>query len=97
MPYFKGMSEPRIVCAAIRLGAEIIVGARHYDAVMIMQLKSRRAFGDNSEWRTADQGFIDQHCNFLTREEAWAIALKHGQIVNDPDWCNGSLHSEHLY
>lgn len=97
MSYFPGMSDPHIVCAAIRVGDQIIVGARHYDEVMIAQLRARKELNDTSNWRTAEQGFIDQHCNFLSREAAWAVAWKYGQIVNDPSWCNGSLHSEHLY
>jgi hypothetical protein len=52
---------------------------------------------EGTAWADAEQGFIDQHCNFLTREQAWKIAEKHGQIVNHPEWQSGTLHSEHLY
>lgn len=49
-------------------------------------------------WQGAEEGFIDQHGKFYTREEAWPIALGNKQI--DPQelmWSVGRLHSEHLY
>lgn len=87
--------EPRVVCAAIRdkLG-RIITGARHYDALMVAQI--RRSVADQDSFRTAEQGFIDQHGNFLTREEAMVIALRWGQIIRD-DEGRQSLYSENLY
>lgn len=46
------------------------------------------------------QGFVDQRGVFLTRTEAWSIALAAGQIIrrvggNDTD--GGTLYSENLY
>lgn len=87
--------EPRVVCAAIRdkLG-RIIAGARHFDQVMIAQI--RRTTPDQDAFRTAEQGFIDQFGNFLTREEAMVLATKWGQIIRD-DEGRQSLYSENLY
>lgn len=48
-------------------------------------------------WYGADEGFIDQHGKFLTREQAWRVADFAGQIIGDRGWQNGRLHSEHLY
>ena len=64
-----------IVCAAIRKSGHIIAGARHFDSIMRAQIKAmNETFGD---W---EQGFIDQYDVFLTRDEAWLIADKQGQI-----------------
>jgi hypothetical protein len=85
---------PRVVCAAIRVGDQIICGARHYDGLMIQQIEGRNELG---KWRSAEQGFVDQRGKWLTREDAWVVAEREKQIINDPEWCAGSLHSEHLY
>lgn len=96
MTQHDNLSPPRIVCAAIQRKdtKAVIIGARHYDPWMIAAIKTRQEHG---EWRGAEQGFIDQHGNFYTREEAWKIADANGQIFRDRDWVTGSLHSEHLY
>jgi hypothetical protein len=86
------MSYP-IVCAALRHeSGDIICGARHFDRVMVLQIQR-----DGRDWRRADQGFIDTHGEFLSRETAWVIASFHDQIVGDSAWNYGRLHSEHLY
>lgn len=103
------LSKPRIVCAANRNNhsEDIAIGVRHFCPLMHqtirnmcaarnidpMNMKSDYAFG----WRTSEQGFIDQHGKFYTREEAWKIADENGQIFRDRDWQTGTLHSEHLY
>ncbi len=103
------LSPPRIVCAANKnqLSQEIAIGVRHFCPLMHlnirmmcatrgidpMNLKDDYAFG----WRTSEQGFIDQHGVFYTREAGWKIADANGQIFRDRDWQPGCLHSEHLY
>lgn len=88
------LSPPRIVCAAIRQAGDVIIGARHFDRWMIGDIQRRGEYG---VWRGAEQGFIDQHGRFYTREEAWKIADANGQIFRDREWFTGMLHSEHLY
>ena len=83
----------RVVCAANRHRESglIICGARHWDKVMRAQV-SETEHGT----RNWEQGFIDQFGDFLTREEAWVVALYEGQIrreVSTP----GTLYSENLY
>jgi hypothetical protein len=86
--------EQRVVCAALRDAAgRLVTGARHFDQVMLEQIKRGP---DTDAWRGAEQGFIDQHGKFLTREEAMAIATKWGQIIRD-DEGRQSLFSENLY
>ena len=83
----------RVVCAANRYPDGLVVcGPRHFDSVMHAQL--RAAGGERS---VAEQGFVDQHGVFLTREEAMEIARAAGQIVRR---CGGDsirLFSENLY
>lgn len=88
--------DQRVVCAAIRDGlGRIVTGARHFDGVMMEQI--RRTSPDQDAFRTAEQGFIDQFGKFLTREEARTLAEKQGQILDE---CGGNgidLYSENLY
>lgn len=90
----------RIVCAAVTYPAHpgtVLVGPRHFDAVMVAQYQ--RIFGEGEEPEDV-QGFIDQHGKFLTREEAWFVALAEGQVIRrvGGDSANGGrLYSENLY
>lgn len=87
----------RIVCAAIQHSdGRIICGPRHYDTIMREQLE-RLADAWTEGWRKAEQGFIDNHGSFWTREDAWTIADAEGQILRERNWQTGKLHSEHLY
>lgn len=81
----------RVVCAANRRKSDglIICGARHWDKVMRAQGGCN--FGN---W---DQGFIDQFGDWMTREEAWVVAVEQGQIRRQVDGDTKRLFSEHLY
>jgi len=89
-----------IVCAANRIklsnGHErIILGIRHWGPEMAqyaddLEIKSR------IDYESVDQGFIDNRGNFHSREDAWMIAFKEGQIKRYVG-CNGELYSENLY
>ena len=69
------MDTRLVVCAAMRQGEMIVAGARHYDSVMRKAIEKLGL--PIHGW---EQGFIDQKGAFLTREEAWALADKMGQI-----------------
>lgn len=93
----------RVVCAANRYEIDgetfLIIGARHFDSLMIAQIK-RLPIQDKLPTSTECQGFIDQRGNFLTRTEAWKIAEQNGQIIRrvGGDTINGgTLYSENLY
>ena len=100
-----GMTEERkqiqrVVCAANRMpDGTMFLGARHWDMNMHNQADIyKKANGIEETCLTkAEQGFIDQFGNFLTREEAWVIAERQDQIIRDHDVCVGVLFSEHLY
>lgn len=86
-----------VVCAAIRSRetGKIVCGARHFDTIMRAIVFPNHT--KDSEWLSAEQGFIDQYGVFLTRREAWDIASKAGQIKVNPDRPPGPLFSEDLY
>jgi len=89
------MSRPpsRIVCAAIKnRGGSIICGPRHFDKIMYGQIGS-----NTDEWRTAEQGFVDQYGQFYDRTEAWIIANGQNQILHNFPCMPNTLFSEHLY
>ncbi|MEX3933291.1 hypothetical protein AB4Y32_16060 [Paraburkholderia phymatum] len=88
------MTIHRIVCAANRkrFTGEVVLGIRHWDAFMTNAL--------DTEGDPVDQGFIDNHGNFHTREGAWLIAVSANQIirrVGGDDKNGGTLYSENLY
>ncbi len=86
----------RIVCAAnrARFTGEVVIGIRHYDAFMRKQMASCEAFNQGDP---VDQGFIDQHGVFLTREEAFIVATEAMQIIRRVGGDEGKLFSENLY
>ena len=85
-----------VVCAANRSkSGKIVCGARHWDPAMRAQIlvDGKRP----PEWSVAEQGFIDQFCVFMTRQEAWKVAEAAGQIKFGRDYSKGVLYSEDLY
>ena len=50
-----------------------------------------------SPGKRIEQGFVDQHNTFYTREEAWIIASNNDQIIRRIPGCDGTLYSENLY
>lgn len=94
--------KPRVVvCAANRskFTGKIICGARHWDSLMRGQVNFHRAGQTRMprEWVGAEQGFVDQFGNFMTREEAWKVAEDANQIKYSRNYSKGTLYSEDLY
>jgi hypothetical protein len=86
--------DPWIVCAANRNkdSGRIICGARHWDQVMRSQLTE--PFREpHFRW---EQGFLTQFSEWVSREEAWTIAEKNGQIKRITG-TKGTLYSEDLW
>jgi len=86
----------RVVCAAIRHKQTqlVLCGARHFDYIMLNHISETELEG----WADADQGFIDQWGNFLTRQEAYIIAERQGQLTaQGAPHTKGILYSEDLY
>lgn len=91
------MSKTIIVCAALRKGDVIIAGPRHFDSVMLSQIKAI-AGNDKGMFADAEQGFVDQFGNFWRRMDAMMLARASGQPLDMSR--NGSktkLYSEGLY
>lgn len=92
-------NERPVVCAANRRRDDgtILLGARHWDGHM--RGMAKRLYGEERvDWGSFEQGFIDSHGNWLTREEAFVRAKGLGQIkkkTGNPD--GDALFSEDLY
>ncbi len=82
-----------IVCAAIRdADGHIICGPRHWDEIMCKQVA-----WSNAPWKTAEQGFVDQHGVFLNRKDARLVAWAANQVVRRCGGDDDALYSENLY
>ena len=83
----------RVVCAAMRSqDGQLILGPRHFDATMRVQMRQKSGYTEPFE-----QGFIDQHGAFLTRKEARMIAFEANQIIRRVGGDDKELFSENLY
>lgn len=73
----------RVVCAAIRAAdGSLLLGIRHYSADMHAQIEARRDGEKFKHRMDEDQGFVDQHGVWMSRHEAYCVALREKQIVN---------------
>lgn len=87
------MDDRRVVCAAIRqTNGFVICGARHFDTIMREQIEH-----SDLNWKQAEQGFITQRGEFLTREQALHVALANGQVIRRCGGDDHELFSENLY
>ena len=88
----------RVVCAAIRASdGALLLGIRHYSHDMHMQI-AKRLDGERFHHRNGDdQGFVDQAGVYMTRREAFDVALKADQIINLSACLRDELYSEGLY
>lgn len=89
-----GSSQPkRVVCAACRWpDGHVIIGIRHFSPDMRLSAALQGYRGLNVE-----EGFVDQYGNFLTRQEAFKLALANGQYRPYGTYIFGTLYSEDLY
>lgn len=87
----------RVVCAAIRAAdGSLLLGIRHYSKDMHEQIRART---DGSKFKhrlDEDQGFVDQRGIFMSREEAFNVASRAGQVIN-PGSCGIGLTGPKLY
>lgn len=100
------VTPQRIVCAANQhKDGAVVLGIRHFDEVMHEIIHLRKEINPDENWDGCDQGFVDQFNNFLSREEAWVIAVKANQIYRlvggqteeSKSETNVKLYSENLY
>lgn len=92
-------SKRRIVCAAVRLkDGHIVSSVRHFDMLMHDQFAKLESTYTKADKMSAEQGFLDNHGEFRTREQAYYIARNAGQIRYKTGNPNSSeLFSEDLY
>lgn len=91
--------ERRVICAAIRKDGSVIASPRHFDAFAHKAINEHAVtvcFG-HSWWKDAEQGFICQHGQFMSREEALEVARAAGQILYRCGGDERELFSENLY
>jgi len=87
--------QERIACAALRHrdNGLIVCAPRHggFMIVRVIELLGLR-------YDDFDQGFVTNlHDRFVTREEAWTIAEKAGQIIQRCGGDRNYLFSENIY
>jgi hypothetical protein len=72
----------------------VICGVRHFDYLM-RAVTGLRVTG----WSfvAAEQGFLDNLGQFVSREKAWEVAVKANQIIRPLPGREGILYSENLY
>lgn len=96
-----GTRQPVIVTAACKYGDVILCGARHYDSVMLSQLRAMPEDGAVRSMPRSEvvQGFIDQFGNFYNRKEAMQTAKASGRFIDfERNGGNGlDLYSEGLH
>lgn len=86
----------RVVCAANRFPCgTVVLGARHYDMLMHVTMEKLGLEACDDE-----EGFVDQWGQFLTRTQAWKVAVAANQIwrrAGGDTADGGTLYSENLY
>ena len=88
----------RVVCAAIRAAdGSVLLGIRHYSSDMHRQIAMREDADKFLHRNGEDQGFVDQHGVYMTRREAYDVALKADQIIHSEACLRDELYSEGLY
>lgn len=89
--------QRRVVCAAIRAAdGSLLLGIRHYSRDMHEQIRQRDDGGIFKHRHDEDQGFVDQHGVYMSRKEAYQVALAAGQILR-PKACGYGLDGYKLY
>lgn len=87
----------RVVCAAIRAAdGAVLLGIRHYSQDMHRQIEARHDGHKFMHRHDPDQGFVDQHGVYMTREEAFQVAWQAGQVLY-PGMCGEGLEGPKLY
>ncbi len=91
------MNIRRVVCAAIRAAdGSVLLGIRHYSKDMHSQINARIDRVAFLHRHDEDQGFVDQYGVYMSREEAYSVALVAGQIIH-PEACGEGLDGPKLY
>lgn len=85
--------ERKIVAAAVKKYGVVFTGVRHGHIIRDMVAVGFLTDVKNDYVFAKEQGFVDSHNNYLSREQAWHVAVDAGQI----DSGHGVLYSEDLW
>ena len=100
LPFGSEYNPPeRIVCACNKYGDILLPGVRHGSGDMYSAIDKLETNFDEVG-RNHEQGFLTSKYRFVSRSEAWKIAVDQDQIVRrvGGDTINGgTLFSENLY
>ena len=88
--------EERVVSAANRSPCGLVVMCVRHGCDIFYGVVDK-IYPPEHEYWDWEQGFVTNKYRFVTREDAWIIAEKQGQIIRDHTLCVGTLYSEHLY
>ena len=89
--------QRRVVCAAIRCQASMVIGVRHHDHIMndhIWEIDRGGGYWVRSD---EEQGFVDQWGVFMDCKEALTVALAANQRIRRCGGDEQQLYSENLY
>lgn len=88
-----------VVCAAVRYGKLVIPCVRHtsVDRQTLLKLIGADVLRAYHGKISGEQGFLDNYSRFLTRKEAYSVAVAAGQIIPGTTPQPGTLFSEDLY
>lgn len=94
--------QRRVVCAAIKASdGELLLGIRHYSPDMHLQILNRYDGAKFKNRGDEHEGFVDQWGVWMSREEAYQVALSSKQLIYPDESINGlfgmKLCSECLY
>lgn len=85
--------ERKIVAAAVKKYGVVFTGVRHGHVIKSMVDVGFLSDMKNDYVLGKEQGFVDSHNNYLSRAQAWHVAVEAGQI----DEGHGVLYSEDLW
>lgn len=74
------MNNTYIICSGVKYKGHVIAGRRHGDAFLTLETLLDPDIYKSIKREDIVAGFIDNWGDFHTREEAWIIADKAGQI-----------------
>lgn len=93
VPIWERSGTQRVVSMAANIvNGYLITGNRHFCPIMRMQLDNLALETPYEHCLATDQGFVDQWGVYMTRQEAWEVALAAGQIKRV--YQEGVLYSE---
>lgn len=101
-PGMDGIETHKRYVAAVANRAEdgtLFLGVRHCCPLMTGSIDNWKKINriEDKHNPKMEQGFVDQHGNFMNRREAMSVAVASCQIKKSIGYTSNELFSEHLY